>query len=110
MAANDFRIELIGKSQLKDPIVKLASRLVDIFSTDSGITWVGRVVTLDVSDNLQIYMSCKAITGTGWTFTVKNVGTDKNIYEVDGVTGEPLESRNGERIPNFSERETSKPI
>ena len=49
-------------------------------------------------------MSCKAISGTGWEFTVTDKSSDEDIYDEKGKTGEKLESRNNQRIANFSER------
>jgi len=103
MATKILHVKLEGKSQLHEPIVKLEGILINIWSIDGGLTWENKNVILDINGNLEIYMSCKAMTGTGWSFYVKEKnGATK--YENEGRTGEALESRDGARISNFSER------
>jgi hypothetical protein len=107
MAQKNYSIKLEGKSQLHEPVIKLEDILINIWSLDGGLSWENKKVTLDVTEKLDIYMSCKAISGTGWKFSVSEKESNKNIYSTDGVTGEKLESQNGKRIPNFSERKVS---
>ncbi|MDP2947399.1 MAG: hypothetical protein Q8N88_04755 [Nanoarchaeota archaeon] len=107
MAAIKFHVKLEGKSQLHEPVIKLEGIEVNIWSVDGGLTWENKDVTLEVTGKLEIDMSCKAISGTGWEFFVKNKESDKKVYETEGATGEALESRNGQRVANFSERKTS---
>ena len=109
MATKKFHVKLEGKSQLHEPQIKLEGIEVNIWSVDGGATWENKNVSLDVLGNLEIYMSCKAMSGTGWEFFVKNKDNDSKVYETEGTTGEELDSREGERIPNFSERIKSVP-
>ena len=107
MASKTFHVKLEGKSQLHEPAIKLEGIEVNIWSVDGGVTWENKNVIIDVMGNLEIYVSCKAMTGTGWEFSIKNKDTDAKVYETEGETGEKLESRDGQRVPNFSERKTS---
>jgi hypothetical protein len=100
MATKNFNIKLEGKAQLHEPLIKLEDIEVNIWSVDGGVTWENKNVTLDVTGSLEIFMSCKVMSGTD-----KN--TDKKIYDEAGTTGEKLDSRGGERIPNYSERKAS---
>lgn len=103
----NFHVKLEGKSQLHEPVLKLEGITVNIWSVDGGSTWENKDVKLDVAETLEIYMSCKAISGTSWNFYVKNKETGVKVYETEGITGEELDSRNGQRIANFSERKKS---
>jgi len=107
MATKKFHVKLEGKSQLHEPVIKLEGIEVNIWSVDGGSTWENKDVKLDVTGSLEIYMSCKAMSGTGWEFFVESKDTDSKVYETEGTTGEKLDSRDGERIPNFSERKKS---
>lgn len=107
MILKEYRIILEGKSQLYEPIIQFKGRNIDIISFNDGTTWENKNVILAESENLEIYMSCKAQSGTCWKFIVHNNKTNAKIYETDGSTGEPLETRNGIRIANFSERKAS---
>jgi hypothetical protein len=107
MALKKFNVILEGNSQLHEPVIKLEGILINIWSVDGGTTWENKTVSVDVTGSLEIYMSCKALSGTAWHFTIIDKDNGKKIYEKEGETGEKLDSRNGERIPNFSERKTS---
>jgi hypothetical protein len=107
MATKNFNIKLEGKAQLHEPLIKLEDIEVNIWSVDGGVTWENKNVTLDVTGSLEIFMSCKVMSGTDWEFTITDKNTDKKIYDEAGTTGEKLDSRGGERIPNYSERKAS---
>jgi hypothetical protein len=107
MASKNFHVKLEGKSQLHEPVIKLEGIAVNIWSVNGGVTWENKNVTLDVTGTLEIYLSCKAMTGTGWEFSVTAKDPDSKVYETEGETGEKLDSREGQRIPNFSERKVS---
>jgi len=109
MSTETFYVKLEGKSQLHEPKIMLEDFIINIWSRDHGITWDNKKVDVNIEGDLQIYLSCKAVSGTGWTFTVKNKNSNKIIYEEEGETGEALESRKGKCIENFSERKVTKP-
>lgn len=107
MATATFHVKLEGKGELHEPTIKLENIKVNLNGSSDGTTWENSSVVIDISDDLEIHMSCKAISGTEWEFFVKGKGTDTKIYEAEGKTGEPLDSQKGESIPNFSERKVS---
>jgi predicted neuraminidase len=107
MAQKKYLVKLEGKSQLHEPVIKLEDIKVNIWSLDGGITWENKNISIEVLEKLEIYMSCKAMSGTEWKFSIMDKSINKNVYETEGKTGEKLESQNGHRIPNFSERKTS---
>jgi hypothetical protein len=108
MSLRSFDLKLEGKSQLHEPIVKLQGIQLNIWSVDGGGTWENKDVELDVGNKLDVFMSCKAVSGTGWKFTIQDNGNDKEIYNASGETGEP---RGGDptkkEVPNYSQRETA---
>jgi hypothetical protein len=105
MPIKSFHVKLEGKSQLHEPVIKLEDIEINIWSIDGGITWENKNVTINVTGNLEIYMSCKAISDTGWSFYVENKDNESKIYETKGYTGETLED--GNSYPNYSERKKS---
>lgn len=107
MSTKIFQVKLEGKSQLHEPLIKLEGITINLWSVDDGLTWENKKVILEVSGSLEIYMSCKAMSGTGWEFSIAQNGEDEKVYETEGKTGEKLDSRNGVRVSNFSERKTS---
>jgi hypothetical protein len=107
MAQKNYSIKLEGKSQLHEPFIKLEGIVINIWSVNNGVSWENKNVILDVTGKLDIYMSCKAMSGTGWKFCINDNELNKDIYTSEGVTGEKLDSQQGKRIPNFSERKTS---
>jgi len=86
MAIRTFDIKLVGQSQLHVPSVKLAGMGVNLWSNDGGVTWENSKVSADVDTKILIYMSCEAISGTDWEFTVTMGG--RQIYNKKGETGE----------------------
>lgn len=107
MAKKNFHVKLEGKAQLHEPVIKLEDIEVNIWSVDGGATWENKNVTVDVTGALEVFMSCKAMSGTDWELTITDKETDKKVYGEEGTTGEKLDSRNGTRIPNYSERTKS---
>lgn len=99
-----FNVKLEGASQLHEPVIKLEGMTVNIWSSDSGKSWKNSSVIIDVNGSLEIYFSCKAISGTIWKLSIKEAGSSDEIYQDEGETGEVLASRDGARIGNFSER------
>ncbi|WP_298307099.1 hypothetical protein [Flavobacterium sp.] len=107
MALKTLQVKLEGKSQLHEPIIKLEGIIINIWSINGGLTWENKDIILNVTNKLEIFMSCKAISGTDWELTIKEKGSTNKCYEESGTTGETLESKNGQKIPNYSERITS---
>jgi hypothetical protein len=107
MAAKKFKVKLEGKYSLESPVIRLAEINIDISSADGGAIWTGEALIPDREDGLTIYLSCKAISDTEWSFSLSDADTGKKIYSTEGYTGEKLESRGGIRIANFSERKLS---
>jgi hypothetical protein len=104
----NYHLILKGKAQLYEPIIKLENIQVNISSIDGGVTWEeSQDFTLEISGTLEIFMSCKAMSGTNWEFTVIDKDADKKVYNAEGKTGEKLDSMNGQMIPNYSERKES---
>ncbi len=99
MATKKYHVKLEGNAQLHQPVIKLEGININIWSVDGGSTWENKNVTLNVNGSLEIFMSCKAMSGTDWEFSVKNKENGIKIYETDGTTGE--------EIPNYSERTKS---
>jgi hypothetical protein len=107
MINKTYKIDLSSDAQLHVPVVKLEDMPVNLWSTDGGSTWSNDGVNCEVDGELNIYMSCTALSGTDWKFTVTDADSSKKVYDEEGTTGEKLASRKGKRIANFSERETT---
>lgn len=107
MTTKNYHVKLEGKAQLHEPVIRLEGISINIWSVDGGSTWENKKVTIEVTGALDIFMSCKAMSGTDWEFTVTDKGEDEKIYEEEGTTGEKLDSMDGIRIPNYSERKKS---
>ena len=95
MASQNYDVKLSGKSQLHEPIVRLEDIQINLWSSDGGETWKNDKATVNVSGLLEVFMSCKAISGTEWTFVIKNTASSMKVVDEDGETGEGGE-------PNFS--------
>ena len=104
MATKTIHVKLKGKGQLHQPVVRIEGINVNLWSPDSGVTWENPGVQLSVTGLLDVFMSCKAMTGTGWDFLVKDVAVATPCYTAQGVTGEPLPSQGGNALGNYSER------
>ncbi len=96
MEKTTYKVKLEGKSQLHEPNVKLEGIQINLWSTDGGETWINDNVIVNVSGQLQVGMSCKAISGTAWEFAVTNKTSGKAVLEEEGQTG-------SSGIPNYSE-------
>jgi hypothetical protein len=84
-----FDIKLTGVGELHSPIIKLQDIQINVRSNDRGLTWENKNVEVDVDGNLAIFMSCQAISGTDWEFSIQDTVTNKNIYDKKGETGNP---------------------
>lgn len=62
----NFLVKLEGKSQLHEPVIKSEGITVNIWSVDRGSTWENKDIILNVAGTLEIYMFCKAMSGTSW--------------------------------------------
>jgi hypothetical protein len=108
MSTISLKIKIEGKSQLHLPSVVLEKLYpINLFSFDGGVTWRNDDVTVPLDGNLDVLVSCRAITGTKWTFTVTNKETGKDIINTSGKTGDPIAHQANERIENFSEKRFS---
>ena len=96
MTQQQYYVKLSGKSQLHEPVIKLEDISVNLFSIDGGETWENKNISINVNGQLHVFMSCKAISGTGWQFTITNKLTDTKVMDKTGKTGEM-------GVPNFSE-------
>ncbi len=72
---------------------------INLFTMDGGATWENKGVQIKIDNKLEYFMTCKAMSGTDWTFTIKDKAAKKKLLEEDGTTGE--------EIPNFSKLEGS---
>lgn len=95
MATKTLTVKLSGKSQLHEPIIRLENVSLNLFSVDGGETWENKGILIDINGNLDIFMSCKALSHTGWEFKVADKNTKNSLYEVSGHTGDIS--------PNYSE-------
>ncbi len=107
MAAKKFKVKLEGKDPFEYPVIRVADTKTDISSSDGGITWTGEILLSIPSEEMKIYLSCKAQSDTEWSFSVTDTESGKKIYTAEGYTGEKLASRGGIRIANFSERDVT---
>ena len=110
MATKTIYVKLEGKGQLHEPTIKLENIKVNLNGSSDGSVWENASVILDITENLEIFMSCKAISGTDWEFLVKEKESDSVVYEAEGTTGEPLDSHGGQSITNYSDRKVSREI
>lgn len=104
MPTKTYTLELKGKGVLSDPRVLLEGKSINVRSFDGQVTWSAKGLALEVDEVLNIEMSCKALTGTGWTFFVMDDIAQVKVYTAEGKTGEKLKTRNGRRINGYSER------
>jgi hypothetical protein len=95
MTNQSYKVKLTGKSQLHEPVIKLESIQINLWSIDGGVTWENKEATVNVNGQLEVFMSCKAITGTQWEFEITNKASGAKVVEKDGATGEQL--------PNYAE-------
>jgi hypothetical protein len=100
MATQSYKIKLAGKSQLHEPVVRLENISINLWSIDGGVTWENKNAQVNVDGNLEIFMSCKAISGTDWGFTVTNISMGARVVDEDSGS-------TGDTSPNYSERRTS---
>lgn len=106
-----LKVKLEGKSQLHLPSVLLEDLYpINLFSIDGGVTWRNDNVTIPLEGDLNILMSCRAISGTKWTFTVTNKETGKDLISESQRTGDPMDHRDGAIEENFSELKVNIPI
>lgn len=96
MAQEIYTVKLAGNSQLHEPVVKLENIQINLWSNDGGETWTNDNVIVGVIGQLQVFMSCKAITGTDWELQIKNTNTTTDILDENGTTGST-------GTPNYSE-------
>ena len=99
MAVKTLQVKLEGKAELHEPRVRLEDMFINLFTVDGGTTWENKGVQVNINDKLDYLMSCKAISGTDWTFSIKDKDTKKKLLEEEGTTGE--------KMPNFSRIEGS---
>jgi len=99
-----YKVELKGKGQLHEPKLKMERVLINLFS-NSGTVWSNDDIELDVVGELELFMSCKALSGAEWEFSVYDTKKEEIVYEASGETGERLDTRQGRKIANYSERE-----
>lgn len=83
-----YTVKLTGKSQLHEPAVKLENIGINLFSIDGGETWENKNAIVGVTDLLNVFMSCKAISGTGWEFILTNKLTGSKVIDQTGLTGD----------------------
>src|SRR4051812_7237102 len=100
MPVKKYTVKLEGKSQLHSPTVKLEGIKLNLSSDDKGVTWQNKDAIVSVVEKLDIFMSCEAMTGTGWSFEIKNNESSKKVYEEEGETGDGGQD-------NYSERSDS---
>jgi hypothetical protein len=102
-------VKLEGKAQLHQPQVKFEQSgiSVNLWSFDGGVTWRNDDATIQFDGALDIFMSCKALTGTGFKFTVREKNTGGLIRELEAETGDPMPHRGGERRANYYELKES---
>lgn len=88
MAKQIYNVKLFGKSQVHEPEVILEDISINLWSIDGGQTWENKNAEVDVSGQLQIEMSCKAVSGTSWKFIIINKLLNSKVLDDSGQTGD----------------------
>jgi hypothetical protein len=99
MAVQTYNVKLKGKAQLHEPVVKLEGVMINLWSADGGETWTNKKVNVDLTGNLEVFMSCKSLSGTSWEFVIQNITNPTNkkkVVDEEGTTGD-------DGTPNYSE-------
>ena len=98
MSSHTFIVKLAGTGPLNNPDISLSGEDADgnvtnvsanLSSSDGKRTWEDKKVTIELKDstpdNLNISMSCDALTGTTWTLTITE-NDNSDVYKKTGVT------------------------
>jgi len=88
MATKTILVKLEGKDQLHEPRVRLENISINLFTVDGGTTWENRGITISITGTLDLEMSCKALSGTGWDFKITDKDSRAALYNKTGHTGD----------------------